>query len=153
MEALCSRSEQASSEIRQKLLKLGMSASDTDAILKDLKSNRFIDDRRFAQAFVNDKWEYSRWGRIKIRARLKALDIDSDAIDEALSTIGEKEYRRGFAALILAKARTSGIVSGTYDNRARLMRFAASRGFEASMAIDMINSQKLWELLQKASGE
>lgn len=153
MEALCSRSEQASSEVRHKLWRLGMSAADTDAILKELKRNRFVDDRRFAVALVNDKWEYSRWGRIKIRAKLRSLAIDPDAIDEALESIDEKNYRCGFVALLLAKARASAILSDTYENRARLMRFAASRGFEAAMAIEIINSPKLWERLQRDSGE
>lgn len=153
LEDLCARSEQSTFEVHRKLHAWGVSSSDSESIIEHLKANRFIDDARFAKAFTRDKWEFARWGRIKIRARLRALAIDPDLIDEALESIEETAYRRGLVELLAAKARALGVNAATFDGGTKLLRFAASRGFEPSLAIKAIKSRQLWRIAQIGNGE
>jgi len=153
LEDLCARSEQSTFEVRRKLRAWGVSPSDSESIIKHLKANRFIDDARFAEAFTRDKWEFARWGRIKIRARLRALAIAPGIIDEALESIEETAYRRGLVELLAAKARALGADAASFEGNTKLLRFAASRGYEPSLAIKAIKSRQLWRIAQIGNGE
>ena len=53
--ALCARCEQAPGDIREKLLKWGLSVAEASQVLRQLTEQGFIDERRFARAFVKDK--------------------------------------------------------------------------------------------------
>ena len=131
--ALCARSEQAPGDIREKLVKWGLNPSDISRVLQQLREQGYIDEQRFARAFVNDRFNFNGWGRIKIAYQLKQKGISSEVIDDAMTAIDEEAYRQRLVELLQAKWRT------VKDRKPRaawaaMMRFAASRGFEASIA-------------------
>ena len=135
--ALCSRSEQAPADIRDKLLQWGLSADEAGQVLDQLTSQGFIDEQRYAQAFVNDRFAFNGWGRVKIAHQLRLKGIPADIINEAMTLIDEEEYRKRLIGLLQAKWRT---VNGREPRAAwaAMMRFAASRGFEAGIAGDCV---------------
>ncbi|MDE6160899.1 MAG: RecX family transcriptional regulator [Muribaculaceae bacterium] len=129
----CARAEYCSGEVRERLRRQGLSAADALAITERLQRERFIDDGRYARAFVRQKSGYSRWGRRKIAAALAAKRVDRAIIAEAMTEISPEAYAEGLRALLAAKARSHGPDAlATYDGRTRLFRFAASRGFETT---------------------
>ena len=131
--ALCAASEQAPGDIRDKLLRWGLTAAEAADVLDQLITQGFIDERRYARAFVNDRFRFNGWGRVKIAYQLKQKGVAADIIAEALATIDEQQYRDRLVDLLRAKWRT---VNGreTRAAWAAMMRYAASRGFEASVA-------------------
>ena len=140
---LCSRSEKSASDIIDSLTRWGIESSDErDKILQELKRNKFIDELRFTKAYVRDKHRFNRWGKIKLRAMLRAKNIADNNILEALETIDDEEY---FSILRdeISKKRDSIKASNLFDLKGRLMRFAHSRGFETDLifkAIDQVLS-------------
>lgn len=135
--ALCSRSEQSPEDVRNKLLKWGLNASATEQVVRQLIGQGFIDENRFARAFVNDRFTFNGWGRIKIAHQLRQKSIPGEIISEAMTVIDEDRYRQRLLELLAAKWRT---VKGR-DARAAwaaLMRFAASRGFETGIAAECV---------------
>ena len=130
---LCSRSEQAPADIRDKLLKWGLSADEASHVLDQLTSQGFIDEQRYAQAFVNDRFAFNGWGRVKIAHQLRLKGISSELINEAMNLIDEEKYRQRLIELLRVKWRS---VSDREPRAAwaAMMRFAASRGFEAGIA-------------------
>lgn len=131
--ALCSRSEQAPSDIRKKLLKWGLNPEEANRVLEQLVSQGFIDEQRYARAFVNDRFAFNGWGRVKIAHQLRLKGIPSEIISEAMNLIDEEKYRERLIGLLRAKWRA---VSDREPRAAwaAMMRFAASRGFEAGIA-------------------
>ena len=131
--ALCARSEQAPGDIREKLVKWGLSPGEAGQVLARLIEQGYIDERRYARAFVNDRFRFNGWGRIKIAHQLRLKGISSDLIDEAMTVIDEEQYRERLLELLRAKWRD---VSNREPRAAwaAMMRFAASRGFEAGIA-------------------
>ena len=131
--ALCARTEQAPDDIREKLLKWGLNPSDATQVMTQLVGQGYIDERRFARAFVNDRFCFNGWGKIKIAHQLRLKGISGETIDEAMTIIDEEQYRQRLLELLQAKWRT---VSGREPRAAwaAMMRFAASRGFEAGIA-------------------
>ena len=131
--ALCSRSEQAPSDIREKLLKWGLDPEEASKVLEQLISQGFIDEQRYARAFVNDRFAFNGWGRVKIAHQLRLKGVPNEIISEAMNLIDEEKYRERLIGLLQAKWRA---VSDREPRVAwaAMMRFAASRGFEAGIA-------------------
>ena len=97
----------------------------------------YVDDSRYAAAFVRDKYRFTGWGRRKIEQALKQKRISSDTICEALEEIDEEEYRRIITSLVRRKAAALGGVTD-YETRVKLLRFGVARGFEASLVSEII---------------
>ena len=135
--AMCARSEQSSGDIRGKLVKWGLGSSDTDQVLSQLIEQGFINDERYARAFVKDKFAFNGWGRVKIAYQLRQKGIPNDLITGALTVIDEDQYRQRLIDLLSAKWR-----SVNHNNAraawAAMMRFAASRGFETAIAAQCV---------------
>jgi len=131
--ALCARSEQAPDDIRNKLMDWGIGRTDAISIVSDLKAQGFVDEQRYARAFVKDRFAFNGWGRIKIEHQLRLKGISADAIAQAMTAIDEQQYCERLVDLLRAKWRT---VSQREPRAAwaALMRFAISRGFETSIA-------------------
>lgn len=135
--ALCSRCEQASGDILAKLTKWGLGATQASEVISQLTQQGFLDDSRFARAFVKDKFTFNGWGRIKIAYQLRLKGIPSEVVEEAMTAIDEEPYRQRLVELLQTKWNA---VSDREPRAAwaAMMRFAASRGFEAGIAAECV---------------
>lgn len=138
MADLCARSEQCEYDLRIKLARTRITASECNAIIAFLREGKFIDEQRFAMAFTNDKVRFSAWGRLKIRMALKAKRISDSAIAEAAEAIDADDYTD--ALMRTARAKASSLDLDDFNDRRRLMRHILSRGFEPSLASKAIKS-------------
>lgn len=141
LETLCARSEQCTYDIQQKLYKWGISSTDSCKIIKNLINRKFIDDNRFAEAFVRDKFRFSKWGRLKISQALSLKQIPRHIINDALELIDPDDYEATLIYTIMQKAKNIDMPD-SFEGKTRLFRFVASRGFEPSLIIKIINSRK-----------
>ena len=129
MAAKCSTSEQCLSDMESKLAKYDLTEEERTHILRHLVDEKYIDDRRYAEAFVRDKYRFNKWGRIKIAQGLRMKGIDSETISTAMEAIDEAEYLDILRDLIKAK-RKSTRGKNDYEINGKLVRFATGRGFE-----------------------
>lgn len=65
-------------EITDYLKKMDLSIEVIDDILNKLITNKYIDDERFSQAYIKDKYNFSNNGPYKIINELVKLGIDKD---------------------------------------------------------------------------
>ena len=137
LETLCARAEQCESELRRKLATWQIAPDDADAIIISLRSRRFVDDSRYAAAFVRDKYRFARWGRRKIEMALRQKRIDPDVAAEAMTEIDDKEYLSILRHIITAKAKPMAKPLA-YEDRMKLLRFAVGRGYESAQAVKII---------------
>ena len=119
-EAYCARAEHCAADVRRKLYEWGTPADFFDFIEQKLYENDFLNDARFCRAYVHDKVEYQKWGRLKILAGLRAMQLPESEIDEALKNIDEFVYLYSLRYLI--KQRKN-------DSEDKLLRFLSQRGF------------------------
>lgn len=127
---LCSRSEKCTSEILEKLRLFGLSAEESEPVMKKLADEKYIDDERFARAFVKDKFRFNHWGKQKIEYMLRAKKINQDILELAFEEIEDEGYAEELLKLLTDKAKTVK-AKDQYDKRNKLMRFAMGRGFES----------------------
>lgn len=132
MRDLCARAEHCSGEILEKLRGMDISASDASAILASLRQERYVDDSRFAHAFVRDKIRFARWGRRKVAYALAMKKVDAATVREAIADIDEEEYRA--TALTVAKAKRRGMEELDCEGKMKIMRLLLSRGYEPDVA-------------------
>lgn len=136
-EELCARAEYCSGELRRKLYMWGVGSDDSDRIIDSLRRRRFVDDARFAEAFVREKTMYGGWGRRKIAAALYQKRVERDIIAAALESVDQESYETRLEEIMRQKRRSIP-EPDTYDGRTRLFRFAVSRGFEPDLAASVI---------------
>ena len=136
--AYCTLCERCTSEVTSKLTQWGIEPSEQIKIIERLQQEGFIDEERYCRAFVNDKVRFNRWGRIKIRAALSEKRLPRELVSEAIENINEDEYMNALAEVISAKRRE---LKGKEDYAAqqKIMRHAASRGYEPSLIMKAIN--------------
>lgn len=136
--ALCSRRELCCSEIETKLDSWGLAGLDCEKIINVLVKENFLNQERFAKAFAKDKFNYNKWGKVKITAHLRLKNIPSHIIKSALDSIDNETYKRVMNEVIKNHIRT--IKSkNTYDLKAKLLRYGLSKGFESSLLYDILN--------------
>lgn len=136
LEALCARAEHCTYELLTKLRNWGIIGSTAEEIIKHLIDNRFVDDLRFAQSFVRDRYRFSRYGRRKIALALIAKRIPRDIIDSAMDEIDEDVYFENLRHLVNRKA--SSLDMNVYDDRNKVYRYAIGRGYESQLIINAI---------------
>ena len=119
-EAYCAKSEHCAADVRRKLFEWQAPAEIVDFIEENLYKNDFLNDARFCYAYVHDKVAYQSWGRMKIQAGLRALDLPESEIRKSLDEIDEKQYKTNLQALY--EQRKS-------DPEEKRMRFLLQRGF------------------------
>jgi len=136
--AQCSRREYCCEDIRNKLSSWGVNESDSDKIITTLIKENFINELRFASAFVKDKFKYNKWGKIKIGMHLRAKKIPSDIVKSALDDIDYENYINSLKGIISSHRRTVK-AKNQYDLKAKLIRHALSKGFESSLVYEILN--------------
>jgi regulatory protein len=136
--AMCSRSEHCEADVRRKLADWGMDAASADGIVRRLVSEHYVDDARYAHAYVRDKFRFNSWGRVKIAYMLRGKGIAADVIALALEEIDAADYAATLSQLLRDKWRE--VCRRDPDKaRAALLRFAAGRGFEPADAVRAVN--------------
>jgi regulatory protein len=125
----CSISERCISEADEKLQKWNASDADCEKIIEQLVEKDFINEQRYAEAFVRDKFRFNKWGKMKISFALKMKRIDRQTISNALNQIDEDEYAEMLTSIL--KTKLKGLkYADEYEKQGKLFRFAQSRGFE-----------------------
>ena len=126
--ALCAQAEHCQQEMRDKMRRWELDESVQNRIIDRLIKERYVDDERYARAFVKDKIRYNKWGRRKVQQALWQKRIDADIQQRVLDEIDEKEYL-DVLRLLLKQKRKSIRAANDYELNQKLARFALSRGF------------------------
>ena len=126
--ALCANAEHCQYEMLEKMKRWELSEEAQARVMAQLIEERYVDDRRYARAFVKDKIRYNKWGHRKVQQSLWMKRIDKEIQDEVLNEIDEKEYLNVLKPLLKQK-RKSIKANSDYELNQKLVRFAYGRGF------------------------
>ena len=126
--ALCAQAEHCQQEMRDKMRRWELDETAQNSIISRLIKERYIDDERYARAFVKDKIRYNKWGRRKVQQGLWQKHIAPEIQELVLDEIDEKEYLDVLRPLLKQK-RKSVRAASDYELNRKLARFALSRGF------------------------
>ena len=126
--ALCAQAEHCQQEMRDKMKRWEMAPEVQERVITRLIKERYIDDERYARAFVKDKIRYNKWGRRKVQQGLWMKRIDDDIQQRILNEVDDAEYLAVLKPLL--KQKTKSIkAENNYELTRKLVRFALGRGF------------------------
>ena len=126
--ALCAQAEHCQQEMRDKMKRWEMAPEVQERVIARLIKERYIDDERYARAFVKDKVRYNKWGRRKVQQGLWMKRIDDDILQRVLDEVDDEEYLAVLKPLLKQEAKSIKAESD-YELNQKLVRFAFGRGF------------------------
>ncbi len=129
--ALCARAERSSGDAKRLMSRWGVEAKDQGAVLQRLIDERFIDDERYAAAYVREKINLNGWGVGKIRMELIRKGVSSEIISAQLSEVDRDRMKDRLDELMAKRVRTVKYNS-KYHLRDKLIRYGASLGYDFS---------------------
>jgi len=139
MRHFCAYQERCHQEVRYKLVSLQIYGDDLEDILSTLIQESFLDEERFACAFVRGKFRNNKWGMNKIIPELKRRNISGHILNTAMREIDEEEYRSTLKDL-LEKKYHSIQASTPYELKHKCFRFAVQKGYEPELIYDLLPS-------------
>lgn len=126
---LCSKSEQCSPDLRRKINELGGEGEMAEKIIVRLEKENYLNDERYAKAYVREKFRINKWGRIKMQYYLKMKGLPENIIGIGLAEINEDDYTQLVVKTMKEKAKTIR-KSNKFEKMGQIIRFAQGRGFE-----------------------
>lgn len=143
--ALCAQAEHCQYEMTEKMRRWEVSDDAQARVMQRLVSERYVDDERYARAFVKDKVRYNKWGRRKVEQALWQKHIDEDIRQRVLDEVDDEEYLAVLKPLLKQKRRSTK-AANNYELNQKLMRFALSRGFTFDIIRQCMNVDDIEDL-------
>jgi regulatory protein len=138
----CAYQERCTADIKKKLAEWSLTDSKAETVIERLAREGFLDDRRFARAFVRGKFRLNQWGRKKIVYELRTRQIAEDVIYEAFSEISEDEYSQ-MIRLLISKKRSQIKKGKAMNLREKIITFVVGKGFEYGKVVQVLEEDTL----------
>jgi regulatory protein len=130
-------------ELRRKLLGKRFEKETVDATLTRLRAERWLDDERFASAYVRTRAQ-KHVGHLRIKRELQASGVSDEVTRQALQENTDKDRERAdLTTLCEKKSRLltnrhgEGYLS-TPEGRNKLMRYLLNQGYDAALVRDVV---------------
>ncbi|WP_420317166.1 regulatory protein RecX [Ekhidna sp.] len=135
----CAFRERSPNELLEKLQSWGISELESVEIVAELSKEGFIDEQRFANAFCNDKFQFSSWGKQKIRAHIYSHKLPENIVVNALDRIDPQAYEDRLFELAKSKwQKLEG--EETMKRKQKVVSYMVSKGFEMDLIWSAINT-------------
>ena len=142
---LCARSEKSSGDALRLMRTWGVPEGEQRGVLDRLIADRYIDNRRYAEAYTREKSRLSGWGERKIAMQLRLKGVEKEVISAVLSELVDDEGKgERLRAKLERKMRTTKAVND-YELRGKLLRYALGLGYDydtAMAAVEEVAKQK-----------
>ncbi|MCX6277557.1 MAG: regulatory protein RecX [Bacteroidetes bacterium] len=132
LEYFCDYQERCIYDVDQKLRSWKVSPDSIQLIMQRLQEEKFIDEERFARAFVRGKFHINKWGKIKIIVELRRRNIPEKLIKNALNEISADDYLNTIRELALRKKQEI-ITQKSLNIREKIITFVTGKGFEYNL--------------------
>lgn len=142
--SLCANAEHCQHEMLEKMRKWELTEAVQARVMARLVKERYVDDERYARAFVKDKIRYNKWGRRKVQQALWLKRIDDDIQQTVLDEISDEEYLKVLKPLLKQKSKSIKAESD-YEHNQKLVRFALGRGFTFDLIRQCVNTSNINE--------
>ncbi len=134
----CAYQERSQQEVRDKLYSYGLHYNDVEELISELITENFINEERFARAYVGGKFRMKKWGRLKILQGLKQHRISDYCIKKGMLEIPESDYFDTMESLIIKK-RNSLTTDNEFVENNKIASYLHQKGFEVNL---------IWEILR-----
>lgn len=140
LQRFCAYQDRCHSEVRSKLLELGVYGDALEEVMADLITERFLDEERFARSFAGGKFRIKHWGRVRIRQELKRRRITDYCIRQGLSEINEADYLATLATLLDKQYAAYALRYDAFTAKQKAAQHALRKGFESELVFAQLDT-------------
>lgn len=126
--ALCATTEHCRADMLRKMNAWEVPDDARDRIIQRLEEGHFIDESRYARAFVRDKFRYNHWGPTRIAMEMRRKGLPDDVIEPAMHEIAEWDAAETLTRLLQAKLHTTK-GNNEHERVMKVLRFAVGKGY------------------------
>lgn len=138
LESYCAYQERCHKEVKAKLKTMKMIPEAIDKIMVHLIEHNYLNEERFAKAFVRGKFRIKKWGKNRLVRELKFRDISKFAIETALNEIENEDYFETLDELIqkrIEQVKEKNI----YKKKRKVADYLLYRGWESHLVYEKLN--------------
>ena len=128
MRRYCAYRERSHREVRTKLIEMKVYGMNLEQIMTQLIEEDFLNELRYAKAYVSGKSRMNKWGRQKILKGLKSQSISDYCIKKAFEEIDENDYFEVLNQLLLKKYRQYKDTDA-FTKKNKLIKYALNKGY------------------------
>ena len=139
LEHYCAYQDRCHSEVRTKLIDLGIYGDELERIITDLIADNFLNEERFAQSYARGKHRLKKWGRYKITSHLKAKRVSAYCIKKGLAEIDEEEYLETLYDLVEKRLGDK----YSFEENGKAAKYLIGKGYESNLVWEAIKSRKV----------
>ncbi len=144
-ERYCAVQERCKQDIVTKCFEWQLEKTLHEQVLVHLVQHDYINEERFANAYVRSKFNFKNRGRNKLLYELRMRKIDEQIIQMALSQIEKDNYQEKILKLIQVKLRS--LKKYDFKNKKlKLIQYLIQKGYEYDI-IKQVLDQKEVQLL------
>lgn len=140
MRGWCDRQERCHKHVQDKLADWGYFGHKAQEIISELIASNYLNEERFARAYVSGRHRIKGWGRKLIVQHLKALRISEPCIKLGLKELDPAEYDQTLDNWIDRKMHQwKGLKP--FDRNGKVAQFVIRKGYEADIVWDKIKAR------------
>lgn len=135
----CAGAERAPYQVLQKLLKWEIDEVHAQGIVAELIKENFVNESRFVRAYCRDKFEFNKWGKVKIQLELTRFKISTEKINEGLEAIDLNRYQQMLTSLAGQKFNTLCNEKDIWKRKQKTTAYLIRKGFEMDLSIEAVD--------------
>jgi len=129
LEYFCAYQERCHADVEKKLNTMHMIPQAKEIIMMHLLKENYLNEERFAKAYVRGKFLIKKYGKIRIANNLKQKNISTYLIKKGLQEIDEVQYIKTLKGL-LAKKWTSVKEVNHFKKKKKVIDYLLRKGYE-----------------------
>ncbi len=134
----CAYQERSHSDVEKKLFEYPLTEEERENIIAELISENYLNEERFAIAFTEGKFRIKKWGKQKIKSKLKEKKVSDYCIQKGLKALEDEEYIDTLQQIIQQKY-TNTKAPSSYQRKAKTARYCIQKGYESALVWEYIN--------------
>ena len=136
---LCSRSEKSTGDALRLMRTWGVPEAEQRGVLDKLIADRYIDNRRYAEAYTREKSQLAGWGERKIAMQLRLKGVERETISAVLAELMEDDSMAERLHDKLTKKLRTVKAANDYELRGKLLRYALGLGYDYDIASEVVD--------------
>lgn len=145
-ERYCAVQERCKQDIISKCFDWQLEKSLHEQVLVHLEQQDYINEERFANAYVRSKFNFKNRGRNKLLFELRMRKIDEEIIQMALSQIEKDNYQEKILKLIQVKLRS--LKKYDFKNKKlKLIQYLMQKGYEYDIIKQVLDQKEVQQLI------
>lgn len=111
-------------------------------ILGELKGYKYLDDRQFAESYINDRMNFNPRGKLLIKKELREKGVPENIIEEKTEKlIGEEKEIESAKKLAEKKLRITGDKGGKNKTNQKIISYLRSKGYSFEIISQAVKNE------------